>query len=173
MNKEHFLPFVALAIALVGIAFAIASIAVFLSRGKSAYCINKKMKIGACLIMLTSLMSCGNKPNITDDFQETCYEPIETDVFEIVNDTISIAKNDTIKIIIYEPTQKEYIYKITNQENSIIFQNKISLTNSEPNYKNEFDLSFDKKLIPGEYNLILTNSDEDRIFSSQLIIFEN
>ncbi|MCQ2974254.1 MAG: hypothetical protein MJ211_05520 [Bacteroidales bacterium] len=167
MNKEHFLPFIAIAIALVGTAFAIASIAVFLTRGKSKFCINKKMKIGACLITLTTLMSCGNggNVNINGTDQVTCYDVANTDQISVVDDTINISKTDTIDCFLYAPSYEKYIYKIVDNNDSIIFQNEFS----PENYNSEIKLHIDKNIKTGEYELQLCDTTGQNTFSSQTI----
>ena len=51
MNKDFLAPFVVFAIVFVGAAFLIVSAAVWISRGKSEFFINKKMVLGGVLIL--------------------------------------------------------------------------------------------------------------------------
>ena len=74
MNNKLLSPIVIIALIFVGIGFASVAIAVYFTKGKSEFWINKKMKIGGILLSLTSILSCGGS-KIT----ATCYDTATTD----------------------------------------------------------------------------------------------
>ncbi|MCQ2974255.1 MAG: hypothetical protein MJ211_05525 [Bacteroidales bacterium] len=169
MNKDQFLPFTAIAIALVSIAFAIICVAVFLTRGKSAFFINKKMKIGAYLIMLTSLVSCNNG---CGGFETTCYDAVATSQLRIEDDTVNLSKTDSINCILINPTYEKFIYKIVDQNDSTIYQNEFSIDLANANFQQDIKLYIDKNINFGEYQLIVCDQTGNYILSEDRLIIK-
>lgn len=86
--------FALIAIIFVGIIFAITVAAVFFSKGKSKFWVDKKLKIGGILLTLTSILNmssgCGIMATCYDDAGEpTCYdavyEPFNVEINKVTN----------------------------------------------------------------------------------------
>jgi len=80
MNNKLLSPIVIIALVFVGLGFIIVAAVVSLTKGKSAFWVDKKLKIGGVVLTLTSLISCGGNRGVV-----TCYDTTATNVQ--VNDT--------------------------------------------------------------------------------------
>lgn len=99
MNNKFF---AVIAVVFVGLAFAVVAFVVFLTRGKSAFWIDKKMLLGGVLLSLTSFLGAG----CSGCGQVTCYAPANPDP-EILcydvpeqnyeNDSSDTQQSDTLK----------------------------------------------------------------------------
>ena len=85
------------AIVFVGIAFGIAAVVVFLTRGKSEFWVDKKLRIGGMLITLSSIIAGSSGCGV---FQPTCYDtarppdPPEVLCYDVVVEVFSFELNN-------------------------------------------------------------------------------
>ncbi|GEM_PF-3139931 len=141
MKKENLIPFL---LVVLGFSFAVISLIVFFTKGKSYYFIKKKLKIGALIITLTAVFN--GTALFSDQHKKTCYMPIHKDEIEEKKEleletiTITSIKND---IIIYSLSKKEPVkgfvsnagknnkisFKITNSKDKTILSDNLTLTN--------------------------------------------
>jgi hypothetical protein len=85
MKKEILIPILLL---ILGLMFIIINIIVYLSKGNN-WVISKKLKLGALILSLTSIFSCGSPP------KPTCYELPPSKEYK--DSMANIRKQDSIK----------------------------------------------------------------------------
>jgi hypothetical protein len=78
MKKEILLPVL---IIFLGFIFVVINIIVFFSKG-NAWAINKKLKIGAMILSLTTIIGCGGSHTDNDT---TCYKTRRSDNYDSIN----------------------------------------------------------------------------------------
>lgn len=143
MKKENLIP---LLLVVLGFAFVVISLIVFITKGKSYYFIKKKLKIGALIITLTAVLN-GNSLSADYDHKKTCYMPIRRDEIEekkeLELETITIMSSIKNNIITYSLSKKEPVkgfvsnagknnkisFKITNSKDKTILSDNLTLTN--------------------------------------------
>lgn len=85
MKKEILIP---LSLLLLGFLFIIINLIVYLSKGNS-WLIGKKLKVGALILSLTTVFSCGSPPRVT------CYDPAPPK--EYTDSIAEVKRQDSIK----------------------------------------------------------------------------
>lgn len=159
MNKKDLLA--PIAIISLSIIFAIFSIAVFMTKGKSSFWISKKFKIGALLLTFTSIVAC--KPKVS------CYEPavenwitldgLDYNSYELVLDS---SRNDTIHGYIQGVSSSNFSFNFTDTlGNTILKDNVIALDGDFEDYNEKFDIFLKEYLIPGDYQIIFHNTEKE------------
>jgi len=115
-----------LAVAALGIAFGFWAFMVFLSRGKNAKAIARKMKFGALLLTLNAAVTCTPQ-------QPTCYEQAAMDHFyfpeyntDVIN--LKLSENDTISGVLVNPSKEDYYYMLVNEKGEYVAHNKINIS---------------------------------------------
>lgn len=151
IKKSHILPVVIIGLSIV---FAIISIGVYLTKGKSRFWISKKMLIGSFLLSLTAITnhSCTG----------TCYEEenpsnyIQLNGFEYRN-TIVIDLNQTTTITgwLYDRTDTDYSFMITDSLNTDTIQVGVVKPIDEKfdEYNEEISIELDSSLPTNKYYL--------------------
>ena len=150
-KKELFIPFIAIGL---GLAFALISLAVIISNGKSKKWIARKMKIGGLLLTLTAASCNGGGSEVV-----TCYETTEInsmwinptnqngievklDTGNVLNGTISTIEGNDFSFLVSDSTGKK-------------FQKGMILIDSDTRYTSNFKIELGKDLKPGKYQLKL------------------
>ena len=151
------------AIAFVGIAFGLVAVVVFLTRGRSEFWVDKKLKVGGMLLTLSSIIGgasgCGvfqptcydtARPPDTGEPEVTCYdvayEPYRFDLGKISNTpTLTITGEK-------RGEDGKFFYKITPKDSEVEFaKGAIELDTT-----GQFTIATGKKATPGSYELHLT-----------------
>lgn len=160
MNKREIT--IPILVILLTLLFAVISVAVFLTNGKSEKWVARKMKIGALLLTLNSVSSC--EPFIT-----TCYDmpppPNTMWVNGLTENGIEL-NTDTSHIIfgtIEERQSEDFSFAVYTDEN-IKFQADtiISVDGKFDNYSEEFKIELDTNILPGNYALKLYDVSMDK-----------
>ena len=184
MNKDFLAPFVVFAIVFVGAAFLIVSAAVWISRGKSEFFINKKMVLGGVLISLNSMMvsGCmfGSQPTCYDtanpEPEVMCYDVPAQNVVNFDTDSSNnVVINNKITGSIFDATEEDYYYSITKDKtNDTLQQGILKVTpDDSTSYASKFSIVVKEKLASGRYWInISKSSDHDYIFDSHQINIE-
>ena len=168
MNKnESLIPITVIGLTVL---FTIVSLGVFLTRGKSAYWIAKKMRVGAMLLTLTAV-STTYSGCIT-----SCYDAPEPNVFSINNEenhqiNVNIDLNNKIKGTIYERSGDEFSFRITDTSFTKSYQlGRIEADDGEfDESAEEFTLELNSDIPTGVYSLnfyYYLVSPEDSIMNS-------
>ena len=151
------------AIVFVGIAFGLVAVVVFLTRGRSEFWVDKKLKVGGMLLTLSSIIGgasgCGvfqptcydtARPPDTGEPEVTCYdvayEPYRFDLGKISNTpTLTITGEK-------RGEDGKFFYKITPKDSEVEFaKGAIELDTT-----GKFTIATGKKATPGSYELHLT-----------------
>ena len=151
------------AIVFVGIAFGLVAVVVFLTRGRSEFWVDKKLKVGGMLLTLSSIIGgasgCGvfqptcydtARPPDTGEPEVTCYdvayEPYRFDLGKISNTpTLTITGEK-------RGEDGKFFYKITPKDSEVEFaKGAIELDTT-----GQFTIATGKKATPGSYELHLT-----------------
>ncbi|MCR5453591.1 MAG: hypothetical protein K6F33_01210 [Bacteroidales bacterium] len=158
------------AIIFVGIAFAFVAAIVFFSGGKSAFWVDKKLRVGGILLSLTSILSgttgcgCGTTTcydAVDPEPQVTCYDvayvPYIFDLQTIENKTTLVLSGTK------KGDEGNFFYEI-NQDEVTIAKGAIDI-DSDGNFK----INTGKKVADGEYRLTIYEGsleDEERQYVS-------
>ena len=170
MNKEYLAPLAVFAILFVGAAFLIVSAAVALTNGKSAFFTSKKMKLGAILLTLNSIMvgGCflGSQPTCYDtaDPQVTCYDVAASNVVMFNRDSLdNLLINNKITGMVENPSSEEYAYAIVKEHTKDTIQKGVFKLNPNDtlSYERTFSIDVDAKLTTGRYLIKVFNKVDD------------
>jgi len=143
--------------------FLIVTSGVFLTKGKSAKWVSRKMKTGALLLSLSSLGACDGCFKTPD----TCYAVAETDVFYIETskrDTIELIKPLEIKIAgsINFAEVQEFSFLIKNKQKRAILKEDIySLDNKFDSLNEKFVINFSNDIEDGTYDVYFYNISKE------------
>ena len=165
MNKDYLAPLAWIAILFVGSAFLIMSLFVFLTRGKSAFWTNKKMKLGGVLLTLTAMVNsgCVNSCQTTcydvmdkkePDPEVMCYDVAATNVVLIDSDTLgNVLINNKITGVVENPDYEEYAYTLLKDKtNDTLQMGILKLSENDTlSYQRTFSIEINEKLAPGRY----------------------
>ena len=154
-----------IAIIFVGIAFGTVAAIVYATRGKSAYWIDKKIKIGSILLSLTAILGsstgCGG-------CQPTCYDTANPEP-EITCYDVAYEPY-TIEIIKIDNTNKLEISGNINGEENGRFYYTLSLENDtiqkailELDSTRTFLIQTKQKVKSGNYSLIISETENNYI----------
>ncbi len=167
MNKIV-IPLAAIGLILMGIAFAIVSTIVFLSKGKSAFWINKKMKFGGLLLTLSSLVGLATTQTacVSDCYDEpsTFTDTTTHDVPSLkqieTSDTIKLSETNYIKGFINCHAIK-YMYSLKDEEYNTLQSGLLPISKDDlENYSEKhFAITIDSTIQPGNYNLFISDND--------------
>ena len=157
-----------IAIVFVGIALGLVAVVVFLTRGKSEFWVDKKLKVGGLLLTLSSIIGGASGCGV---FQPTCYDtarPPDTgepevtcyDVaYEPYSFSISKISNTSTLTLAGEKSGEDgkFFYKITPKDSEVEFaKGAIELDTTD-----KFTIATGKKATPGCYELHLTEGALD------------
>jgi len=153
-----------LLIAIATIAFALISVAVFLTFGKNKKVINWKVKIGAWLITLTTVVNTGCPPTVT------CYDPYvpynETNVLEAFNNEtgyyeINLQEDSAFSFKITYPDIDTLEYRLSQKDTLFASGMAEFIKESENQDTIWFDVPISTNLKEGFYDLELVDSLEN------------
>jgi hypothetical protein len=152
MNKKELTGIIV--VAGLSLLFLTASIALYLTKGRSQYWTAKKMKLGALLLTIsaaTSLSSCG--PDTT-----TCYETVlMKDMITLQTDknTVNLKSTNEIKGTINYRSSEIYSFNLTKDTIDTVYQKGLLIPeDGKFNDSTEFfTIKLDTGLIPGNYIL--------------------
>ncbi len=118
MKKEILIP---LLLILLGLLFAIINVMVFFFKGNKWF-VKKKLKVGAMILSLTSLLGCGSPFG-------TCYAPTKEQLDSARQDSINKAEN--LKRI--NDSIAQYDLEKKRIEDSIVLSKRIKTYKDKPN----------------------------------------
>ncbi len=162
-----------IAIVFVGLAFLGVAFVVFLTRGKSAFWINKKIKIGASLLTLSSIVSGSTGCGV---FQPTCYEPAippeqmcydmpAPQPFEILIQEVE--NTESLKISgVKTGADGSFTYSF-RKESDTISSGKLLIDTL-----GGFKIQINKKVEAGDYNLFVTDTESEYTLSVNVEVKE-
>lgn len=163
-----------IAIIFVGMAFGIVATIVFATRGKSAYWIDKKLKIGSVLLSLTAILGsttgCGGcqptcydtaKPEPEIMCYDVPYEPYTIEINQVINTT-----NLEISGKINGETNGNFSYTLSLEDDTI--QNASLKVDTSGN----FQIKTDKKLKGGDYSLIISETEKNYLQEIRISVKE-
>lgn len=115
------------------LAFAIVSLIVFLTNGKSSGMVARKLKLGALILTLTASLSSGCRGPVENDRDPwgggTCYLIALDDDMIIKNYEYSengfevcLTTSNVLECIIYQRIGQKYSFALTNEADNTIFQ---------------------------------------------------
>lgn len=168
-NKNYLTP---LLIVFLTITFAFIGLMVFITNGKSSFWISKKIKIGALLLSLSSVVSFNSCTT-------SCYDPPAEpqNIVEInnisENNTIilnNIQNNATISGKISECVSSEFSFAVTDKltrQDTFQKEELIALDGAFDSRVEEFELDIINDLISGEYSLIFFENYEEGSYPIQ------
>lgn len=168
-----------------GTFFLIVSLGVYVTKGKNAYLLAKKLRIGAFLITLSfslGLVGCekGEPP------PPMCYDPVSTFIeFEEDTDSdynldVSLSETKILSGTVNFGLGSPLKYKITqtDEDNTVIEYDSGVLEADDGEFdssQEEFTITLNPHLEPGQYNLDIcefSNTQEWVISSFKLNIYE-
>lgn len=182
MNKDLLSPFAVFAIVIMGAAFLIISLFVFITRGKSAFWTDKKMKVGGVILTLSSIVNCGcinscqptcyDVANRNGEPEVTCYDVAMTNVVMINSDSLgNVLIDNKITGFVESPNYEEYSYILINDRSKDTLQKgtfKLSENDTIP-YERTFSIEITEKLTSGRYWIKIFNpADADDKYASPL-----
>lgn len=160
LKKEHLLSISS--VVLVG-AFIIISILVWLSAGKNAYLIKKKLTIGAAMLSLTGVA--------TGTGCVSCYDPYfpdeevaqsESIVLEDAN--IDDVENPIIRGRVVHRENDEFSFRLTDSDGIELQQGAVdALDGAFDSLDESFEITLGVQLETGEYHLFLYTFSADEI----------
>lgn len=155
-----------IAIVFVGLAFLGVAFVVFLTRGKSAFWVNKKLKTGAALLTLSSIISGSTSCGV---FQPTCYEPAippEQLCYDVVAQPpfeISIQEVDNTESLkisgVKTGADGSFVYSLC-KENDTLSNGKLLIDSL-----GGFKIQVDKEIKAGEYFLLIQETQSEYTLS--------
>ena len=156
------------AIVFVGIAFGLVAVVVFLTRGKSEFWVDKKLRVGGMLLTLSSIIGGASGCGV---FQPTCYDtarPPEQGEPEVMCydvayepyrfDLKTISNNPTLTLTGEKQGEDgKFFYKLTPKDSDVEFAKGAI----EMDTTGKFTIATGKKATPGSYELHLTEGALD------------
>ena len=157
-----------IAIIFVAVAFAVVAVIVFITRGKSAFWVDKKLKVGGALLTLSSIIAgssgcgvyqptCYDTPRTPDPGEVMCYD-VAVDVYEFWLTSYSNKER-----LVVEGQKRggdgQFVYKLVH-ENDTIASGKLDIDTT-----GRFKIDLGKKGPTGEYKLAI---DEAQGFATWL-----
>ncbi|MBO4371766.1 MAG: hypothetical protein J5826_02430 [Bacteroidales bacterium] len=179
MNKDYLAPLAVFALVFVGAAFLIVSAFVWISRGKSSFWTSKKLKLGAIILTLNSLIISGCMSGCyqttcydTADPQVMCYDMPATNVVRIEHDSLNnVVQDNKIKGYVSEPDHEEYAYAIVKDRTNDTLQKGVFKLNANDtvSYERTFSIDVEAKLTTGRYWIKIFNiADADNKYANPL-----
>ncbi len=162
MNKNEIL--IPIFIVLLSVVFAMVSLVVILTSGKSKFWVSKKMKIGAVLLTLSAVVSCNNAGNGT----VTCYdmpEPnnmwIENADYQTNTINLNLDTSNELSGSIFSRVADKYSFVIKDTiDNRLQIDNISALDGNFDGESEQFKINIDKKIPSGIYVLELYSFDK-------------
>ncbi len=159
MNKKEYL--FPILLILLTVVFVGVSLAVILTRGKSAKWVNRKMKIGALMLSMTLPSLAGAQ--VTDSLPPvvTCYYPVILNEMTINNSEgkmlkIQKRKDKIIKGNITSRVGNNFSYSIKDSSgNEVQAQEVLPADGNFDSYTEDFEIEINRKIKHGEYILYL------------------
>ena len=156
------------AIVFVGIAFALVAAVVFVTRGRSKFWVDKKLRVGGMLLTLSSIIGGASGCGI---FQPTCYDtarPPDTGEPEVMCydvayepyrfDLGKVSNTPTLTITGEKRGEDgKFFYKITPKDSDVEFAKGAI----EMDTTGKFTIATGKKASPGSYELQFTEGALD------------
>ena len=156
------------AIVFVGIAFALVAAVVFVTRGRSKFWVDKKLRVGGMLLTLSSIIGGASGCGI---FQPTCYDtarPPDTGEPEVMCydvayepyrfDLGKVSNTPTLTITGEKRGEDgKFFYKITPKDSDVEFAKGAI----EMDTTGKFTIATGKKATPGSYELQFTEGALD------------
>jgi hypothetical protein len=160
MDNKFLVPF---AVAGLTVAFAVISFLVFISRGKNALLLKKKLRFGALLLILTgAAIGCKQQ-------EPFCYSPARLNQFYLQYPTegglvVNLARNDTLSGTIKERTLNEFSFALILGTDSILQKNNIyPLDGKFDSTTEHFKIVLDGNIPTGYYDLQFYGCEKDSI----------
>jgi hypothetical protein len=155
MKRELLTPLIVAGLA---VAFVIVSAMVLLTRNPRW--IQRKLRIGALLLGLTAVVSCG-------DETISCYDPVMPNYFQlgenyggIVN--VDLSESQTLSGTIHERQGEVFSYRLENAaEEEVARENIAALDGAFDESSEEFEITLPGTLVAGSYHLELFGADAD------------
>lgn len=175
MQKNEYL--VPVGIVLLSIVFSVVCFMVFISKGKSAYWISRKMRVGGLLLTLTALMnlnhSCDrdkkNAPMVN------CYDVMPEMYISLEKDTVYMNNSNLITGSVYGYSDNTFSYNITDTSSTISLQKGLLVAkDGQFNGDTEaFEIALDSSLKTGRYVMkVFSSPVEDQISPIDVHYFE-
>ena len=151
-KKEIIIPIVVIALS---IAFALVSLAIILTNGKSKKWTQRKMKIGALLLTLNAFT-----PGAAQEIEVTCYDIAESNVMLLKNDQTELIfeskSQKVIKAYIDYRMGEDYSFCLFDNKNQAIQKGKITAADGKfDKWKEDIEIRLKKDLKAGRYFLFL------------------
>jgi hypothetical protein len=151
-KKEIIIPII---IVVLSIAFALISLAVILTKGKSKKWINRKMKIGALLLTLNAFT-----PGSAQEIEVSCYDIAEENLMLLKDNKTELTFNaNSPKIVeayIDYRIGDEYSFCVFDAENNKIQDGKIEAADGKfDKWKEDIEITLKSHLKAGRYFLFL------------------
>lgn len=145
---------------LAGALFALVSFLVFISLGKNKRFVNWKVRVGAWLITLTTIVNTGCPEPVV-----TCYDPIPIDYIEINENevqgtlTINLKEDSEFNFNIYQPTTEEIYFVLKKDVEEFDSGSATFVSGSIQDGMIEYKVNLSSELLTGEYTFDLYFSD--------------
>lgn len=156
-KKETLIPIVFVALSLLFIAICTMH---YLSKGKSAYWLKRKMKIGALLLTLSYFQVNSYSQD------QLCYKPIENkfrlDPKISKTGTFNLQKDNIVIGTIYRCTLNQFSFALFNEKKEMVQKGNLIPVDGVFNaYHEDFKFEIDKTLKSGRYTLLFFNKSEE------------
>ena len=146
-KKELFIPII---VVVLSIAFALISLVVILTKGKSKKWIQRKMKLGALLLTLNAFT-----PGSAQEIEIMCYKAMISSTITIESDNFSFSKKDVIKGNVEKRQVDTIYYSIRNNNGTAIQGGKLITRKETPDSPDEkFEIELVNDLAKGKYSLL-------------------
>ncbi len=151
-KKEIIIPII---VVVLSIAFAVISLAVILTKGKSKKWIKRKMKIGALLLTLNAFT-----PGSAQEIEVSCYDIAEENLMLLKDNqtelTFDVKSQKTVEAYIDYRTGNEYSFCVFDAENNKIEDGKIVAADGKfDKWKEDVEITLKSHLKAGRYFLFL------------------
>jgi hypothetical protein len=176
MSNKILSPFAAIALIFVAIAFAVTIFGVFVTKGKSEFWIDKKLKLGGIVLTLISIVSCTSSgigchttcyEVAREPEQVSCYDVPCSDVLNLEQDSIEISKTQELKGNIYDCTKEKYSFALIKDQDTVQSgEIKFLQEDSSKTSTNSFLIMLDKKISEGDYVMIIYDENPKNVISS-------
>jgi len=168
-KKEIIIPIIVVALSIV---FALISLAVILTKGKSKKWIRRKMKIGALLLTLSAFT-----PGSAQEIEVSCYDIAEENLMLLKNNktelTFESKSPKIVKAYIDYRIGENYSYCLFDNENNKIQKGKITAADGKfDKWKEDIEITLKSHLKAGRYFLLLfdvpVNEQEPNNFNRKI-----
>lgn len=171
MQKEIYIPVYLLFLSIV---FITVSFLLYLTGGKNSKLLAKKLKFGALIISLTTVINCSHI-QVDHERKPTCYMPPLTNYINISAEhsykgdvIVEIDKDNVVECSVRNPGSEKFSFRIFDKNNNLVQKGDIKADDGKfDETKEDFKIEVKKDLPKGFYKIYFYPLELHEIKNSQ------